>query len=137
MPDGELRASRRGSKCNLHLGWLLAAGRDIKVQQYPLRKLPGSNAPELHLASVPRAFIEPSTCQQKYLARRVLRVTTIGRPPLSDLLCEEFERSTGGQGQEHGLHDHRRASSSMLASAVSQKSSRNSRTLAKPCIRME
>ena len=137
MPDGESRASGRGSERNLDLGWLIATGRDIKIQQYPLRKLPSANAAKVHLASIPRAFIEASACQEIYLARGILRVTTIGRPPLANLLREEFEGRISGQRQEHGFHDYRRASSSMLASAVSQKSSTNSRTLAKPCMRME
>src|SRR5258706_37320 len=76
-------------------------------------------------------LVEPAASKEKYLARRVLGVASIRRPPLADSLGEELERRRRRERQDHGLDHHRRASSSRRASAASQNASTNSRTSAK------
>ena len=134
---GHARTTLLRCERDLDFRRLLGAGRNEEIEKNPVRKVPGSNIAKLHLAPITRALVEPSGFKQKYLARRVLSVTAVSRPPFPDFSGEELERSARGQRQYHRLDDHRRASSSRRASAVSQKSSTKSRTLAKPCMRME
>src|SRR5215813_7629811 len=112
-------------------------GSNVEVEHDPLWSDPLDDAPELKLATVAGALEEPATGIQVECAFRVVCMPSFGRPPRANLLGKEPEGRIRRHAKEHGLGNHRSDSSLRRESAVSQKSSMNSRTELKPCIRME
>ena len=108
----------------------------IEVEDQPRGRLPHEHPAELDLVTVAaRAPRSGRLASIRISLRGSWRVPDRLRPPVRGALGEQLEGARGGARQKRGLLDHSRASSSSRMSAVSQNSSRNSRTDASPCTR--
>src|SRR5215475_7595725 len=131
------RAATFSSELNFSLGRICWPGSNVEVEDDPLWSDPLDDAAEFKFVAVAGALEEPAVGIQVECASRVVGMASFRRPPHANLLGKKPEGRIRRHAKEHGLGNHRLESSSRRASAVSQKSSRNSRTEAKPCIRME
>src|ERR1017187_193910 len=130
--DRHTRAFALRRERDFHRRGLIRPGAHVEIERQTVWWFPGQHAAQFHFASIAGALPEAAGPFQEQFTLRIFRQPVSLRPPFGDLRRKQVESLIRRATQEDGFSDHFRDSASRRANAVSQNSSRNSRTGANP-----